>query len=171
VSKGKLILELFLQVKYIASIYFSSQMKASTYLKGFDKGVVFTRAFSPSTIHCLHSEGIYNQGGVGILLLDRSTAWVMIQKKTQKSFTWMSSDSHRFWEHPTFQLCTFQLFLLSDRKGENILIVKKSEDLQTSSLSQFYVLYLIEQSTLLLLHTSYGPVHSDYLCISRSGKK
>lgn len=79
VSKGKLILELFSQVKYIASIYFSSQMKASTYLKGFQ--ALLTCAFSPSTIHCLHSEGSYNQGGIGSLLFERSTVWVILQEK------------------------------------------------------------------------------------------
>lgn len=36
VSKGKFMLELLSQVKHIASIYFSSQMKASTHLKVFE---------------------------------------------------------------------------------------------------------------------------------------
>lgn len=83
----------------------------------------------------------------------------------------MSSDSHRFWEDPTFQMCTFQLFLLSDRKGGDTIVLKKLEVLQTSCVSQFYVLHPIEWGTLFMLRTGYGPVHSDYLCISRSRKK
>lgn len=91
--------------------------------------------------------------------------------KKGKSFVWMSSDSHRFWEDPTFQMCTFQLFLLSDRKGGDTIVLKKLEVLQTSCVSQFYVLHPIEWGTLFMLRTGYGPVHSDYLCISRSRKK
>lgn len=82
----------------------------------------------------------------------------------------MSSDSHRFWEHPTFQMCRFQLLLLSDRKGGDTLTLKKSEELQTNSPSQFYVLHPTEHGTFLLLHNAYGPVLSAYLCISRSRK-
>lgn len=70
--------------------------------------------------------------------------WKKRKRREDKSFVWMSSDSRRFWEHPTFQMCTFQLLLLSDRTGGDTFILKILDELQSSSLSHFYVLHQTE---------------------------
>lgn len=90
------------------------------------------------------------------------------EKKSEKK-SFMSNDSHRFWEHPTFQMCIFQLFLLSDRTGGDTFVLKMLDELQSSSLSQFYVLHPTEWGIFLLLHP--GVVQfTQTLCISRSRK-
>lgn len=51
-----------------------------------------------------------------------------------------------------FQMCVFQLLLLSDRTGGDTFILKILDELQSSFLSQFYVLHPTEWGFFLLLH-------------------
>lgn len=147
-------------------------MKASTYLKASE--AVLTCAFSPSAVHCICPLNADNQGGFGSLLLERFMVWITLReqkkRKEKRNFMWMSSDSHKFWEHPTFQTCIFQLLLLSDRTGGDTFILKILDELQSSSLSQFYVLHPIEWGFFLLPHTGVIQVTQALLAFSEAEK-
>lgn len=88
--------------------------------------------FSSLTIHCCIQRAATIREALGVYCL--KGLWCMSYwEKKKKCFTWMSSDSHRFWEHTTFQMCTFQLFLLSDRKGGDTLILKKKKKIRRAT--------------------------------------